>query len=131
MHQFTFLCSVAEVNEVQSWARAKNKNLSPQQKFCRKLVQQMMENTLNAPPTSEVAPVCIRRVWNANHSRMVKKKLNKGSWNPDTRIFKIVNTEYLHLRCQGCQNKCRTYCSCDHLTPLCTGCYALHCKEVN
>jgi hypothetical protein len=60
MRQFTFLCSVAEVNAVHSWAWATNKNLTPQLKF-----------HLDAPPTPVVAPVHIRRVQNVNH-RLVK-----------------------------------------------------------
>jgi hypothetical protein len=66
MRQFTFLCLVAEVNVVHSRAQAKGKIMMPQLKFCRKLTQQLMENTLDAPPTTVVAPVPIRRVQNAN-----------------------------------------------------------------
>jgi hypothetical protein len=129
MRQFTFLCSVAEVNAAHSRARAKSEITMPQLEFRRKLAQQMMENTLNAPPTPEVAPICVRRVRNVNH-RLVKRKPNEGSWNPDTRQFKRVSTDYVRLRCHGCRKKCRTYCSCDHSTPLCAGCYALNCQEV-
>jgi hypothetical protein len=68
--QFTFLCLVAEVTAVHSRARANNKNLSPQLEFFRKLMQQMVENTLDAPPTPEVAPVRVRRIQNANHRLM-------------------------------------------------------------
>jgi hypothetical protein len=102
MHQFTFLCLVAEVNAAHSRAQAKSKITMPQLKFFRKLAQQ--KNTLDAPPTPEVAPVRVRRVRNVNH-RLVKRKLKEGSWNPDTRRFKRVSTDYVRLRCHRCQKK--------------------------
>jgi hypothetical protein len=64
-------------------------------------MQQLMENTLDAPVTPEVAPVSVRRAQNMNH-RLVKQKPNKESWNPDTRQFKWVSTNYDCLRCHGC-----------------------------
>ncbi|KAL3809499.1 hypothetical protein ACHAXA_009735 [Cyclostephanos tholiformis] len=53
MRQFTFLCSVAEVNAVQSRARGKNEVAEPQLQFRRELARQMIENTLDDPPTPE------------------------------------------------------------------------------
>jgi hypothetical protein len=110
-----------------SRARAMNENSTPQLEFRQKLAQKMIENTLDAPPKPVVAPIPVRRVQNVNHT-LVKRKPNEGSWNPDSCRFKTVGTDYVRLRCHGCQKKCRTYCSCDHVMPLWAGCYALHCK---
>jgi hypothetical protein len=35
MQQFTFICSIAEVNAVQSWARGTHEATMPQLQFCR------------------------------------------------------------------------------------------------
>ncbi len=54
MRQFTFLCSIAEVNAVMSQARAKNEMMMPRLDFHRKLAQQMTENTIDTPVIPEL-----------------------------------------------------------------------------
>ena len=127
MHQFTFLCLVSEVNAVL--VPVKNKITMPQLKFCLKLAQQMMEKTLDAPSTPVVAPVPIRRARSMNH-RILKQKTHEGEvgiWIPTS----LKGVDQLHLpEVPWMPKKCRTFCFCDSLMPLCAGFYALHCQEV-
>jgi hypothetical protein len=122
MRQFTFLCSVAEVNAVQSQARGKNEGAEPQLNFRQELARQMIENTLDDPPTPEVAPVRRQQRRNADHA-LKRQAAFEGEWDLDRRKFKKVNTDYFCLKCRECGKKCRTFCSCNPGKPLC----ALHC----
>ena len=110
MWQFTFLCSVAEVNAVQSRARGKNEVAEPQLHFRRELARQMIENTLlDNPPTPEVTPVQCRPRRNADHA-LKKRAAFEGEWDLDRRKFKQVTTDYVRLKCRECGKGCRTYC---------------------
>jgi hypothetical protein len=129
MRQFLFLCSVAEVNAVQSWARGRNKITQPQLEFCRELARQMMENTLDAPPVPREPPV--RRQHRLNNKHGFKKwEPFKGSWDPHCRKFKRVSTDYVWLKCTECGKGCRSYCLCCPGRPLCIGCFELHVNKV-
>jgi hypothetical protein len=77
MRQFTFLCLIAEVNAVHSWARARNTILMPQLDFCRVLAQQMMENIIDTPVIPELPPMRIRRARNIKHA-LKKRKRGEG-----------------------------------------------------
>ncbi len=129
MRQFTFLCSVAEVNAVQSRACAMNEMSMAQLGFCWKLAQQMMENTIDMLVIPDLPPMRIRKPTNVEHT-LKKRKTGEGAWNSTMRRFNVTRAEYVHHRCHGCRKKIRTYCACDPLTPLCTACHALHCREV-
>ena len=129
MRQFTFLCSVTEVNAVESRARGKNEGAEPQLNFRQELARQMIENTLDDPPTPEVAPVRRQPRRNADHS-LKKRAAFKGEWDLDRHRFKRVNTDYVRLNCWECSKKCRKFCTCNPGKPLCTGCYALHSNEL-
>jgi hypothetical protein len=129
MRQFTFLCSVAEVNAVQSRARGRNEVTAPQLDFRRKLAQQMMENTIDEPVVPQLPAMRTRRPRSSEH-KCLKRKRGEGMWDFSYRRFKRVASDYVRLRCHGCRKKIRTYCSCDPTTPLCSGCHALHVNEV-
>jgi hypothetical protein len=129
MRQFTFLCSVAEVNAVQSRARGKNKVAEPKLHFRQELARQMIEKTLDDPPTPEVAPVRRQPRKNADHA-LKKRAAFEGEWDLDCRKFKKVTADYVRLKCRECGKGCRTYCLCYPGRPLCVGCFALHANEV-
>ena len=104
MRQFTFLCSVAKVNAVQSRAQAKNETTMPQLDFCQKLAQQMIENTIDAPVIPELPPM---RIWRASivaHD-LRKRMRGEGMWNYMYCQFNVVTSEYVRLRCHGCQKQ--------------------------
>ena len=67
MRQFTFICSVAEVNAVQSPARAWGETTTPQLQFCQKLAEQMLTNTIGVQVVPEVVHVRTRRQSNIEH----------------------------------------------------------------
>ncbi|KAL3810770.1 LOW QUALITY PROTEIN: hypothetical protein ACHAXA_001595, partial [Cyclostephanos tholiformis] len=129
MRQFTFLCSVAEVNAVQSRARGKNEVAEPQLHFRQELARQMIENTLDDPPTPEATSVRRQTRTNAVHA-LKKRAAFEGEWDLDRRKFKQVTTDYVRLKCRECSKGCRTYCLCYPGRPLCVGCFALHANEV-
>lgn len=135
MRQFTFICSVAEVNAVQSRARGTRDLTLPLLQFCRKLAQQMLENTIGVvqvvPEVADVAPRRTRRQSNEQH-QCLRRGINDGTWNPYTRRFNRVETDYVRHRCSKCgAKKARHYCSCDPSTPLCIGCHAIHANSLN
>ncbi len=125
MCQFTFICLVAEVNAVHSLARGKRKATKPQLEFCRKLAKQMLTNTIDVHVVPEIVPMYTRAQRNIQH-QCLKCGIWKGSWNPYTRCFREVKTDYLRLQYGTCGMKTRDYCSCDPATSLCIGCHTLH-----
>jgi hypothetical protein len=70
----------------------------PQPNFCRKLAQQMMENTIDMPVIPDVPPMHVRRPRNVKHI-LKKRKREEGVWNPTHRCFNDVTSEYVRLRC--------------------------------
>ena len=98
MQQFTFICSIAEVNAVQSWAWGKGELTMPQLQFCRKLAEQMLTNTIGV----EVAPVVVPR--HTRHQTNIEHKCLR-TWNPYTCMFSKTNTDYVRHRCNGCGKK--------------------------
>ena len=67
MRQFIFICSVAEVNAVQSRARARGETTTPQLQFCQKLAEQMLTNTIGVEVVPEVVRMRTRRQSNIEH----------------------------------------------------------------
>jgi hypothetical protein len=130
MRQFTFMCSVAEVNACHSQARGKREQTMPQLEFRRKLAQELLHNTLDVPQEVPQAVVAARRRTNTVHA-LTKRSREEGSWNPDQRRFRKVDTVYLKLKCHGCGKKIRTYCSCSPATPLCSVCFGTHINDLN
>jgi len=131
MRQLTFICSIAEVNAVQSRAQGKGEATTPQLEFRRKLAEQMLTNTIGVEVVPEVACVRTRRQSNVEH-KCLRRGVREGSWNVYTRRFTVTNTDYVRHRCSGCgQKKARHYCSCDPSIPICLGCHALHVNDLN
>jgi hypothetical protein len=131
MRQFTFICFIAEVNTVQSWARGTCEATMPQLQFCRKLAEQMLTNMINVQVVPEIVPVRTRRQRNIQH-QCIRRGIHDGTWNPHTRRFNQVELEYVHHRCTTCgAKKARHYCSCDPATPLCIEGNAIHANAIN
>ena len=57
----------------------------------------MIENTLDDPPTPEVAPVRRQPRTNADHA-LKKRAAFEGEWDLDRRKFKKVTTNYVRLK---------------------------------
>ncbi len=90
--QFTFICSVAEVNAVHSLARGTREATTPQLEFCRKLAKQMMMNMIDVHEVPEIVPMRTRAQQNVQHLRL-KRGIRNGMWNPYTRCFREVKTD--------------------------------------
>jgi len=124
MRQFIFICSVAEVNAVQSRARARGETTTPQLQFCQKLAEQMLTNTIGVEVVPEVVCMRTRRQSNIEH-KCLRHGVSDGTWNPFTRRFSETKTDYVRHRCSGCGGKkYRHYCSCDPKFPCAWG--AMH-----
>ncbi len=98
MRQFTFLCSVAEVNAVNSRARGKGAVAEPQLEFRRMLARQMMENTLDGAPEVEEEVVVERR--RRRSARILqhtlrKRAIHEGQWDRVRGVFKRTTTDYV------------------------------------
>ncbi len=131
MRQFTFICAITEVNAVQSRARGTRKSTTPQLQFWKKLAKQMLNNTIDVEVVPEVVPVHTRHQSNMRH-QCIWSGIHDGMWNPYTRRFNRVKTDYVRHQCTTCgAKKARHYCSCDPATPLCIGCHAIHVNAFN
>ena len=104
MRQFIFICSAAEVNDVQSWARAWGETTMPQLQFCQKLAKQMLTNTISVEVVPEV--VCMRTRCQSNtEHKCLRHGVSDGTWNPFTCRFSETKTDYVRHRCSGCGKK--------------------------
>jgi len=86
MRQFTFICSVAEVNAVQSRDRARGETTMPQLQFRRKLAKQKLTKTIGVQVVPEVVRVHTRRQTNIEH-KCLRRGVRDGTWNPYTCRF--------------------------------------------
>ena len=96
----------------------------------RQNIRWNVNNSHHNPTGLDLPPMCLRsRLRNADHA-LKKRKRGGGKWNHTRRCFNVVTSKCVHLRCHECQKQIRTYCACDPLMPLCTGCHTLHCQEL-
>ena len=127
--QFTFLCSVSEVNAAMSRARGRDETAEPVLKFCRKLAKEMLENRKCEVDSFPCAPQRLhrtrRRSGDLEHT-LCKRKKNTGAWNSAKRTWSKVATPYLKSKCKSCDFLCRTYCSCSKHATMCFKCWGLH-----
>ena len=129
--QFAFFLSVAEVNAVNSQARARRNAAVPTLEFRKKLARQMMENRLNSDGIILQSPRRPSKRVVASVSRdckLMKRATFTGTWDESTKNFRQVTTQYLKLKCISCPEKVRTYCTCNKKVPMCTDCWGTHLK---
>jgi hypothetical protein len=131
MQHFTFICSIAEVNAVQSQAWGRGEATMPQLQFCQKLAKQMLTNIINVQVVPEIVPVHTRHQRNIQH-QCIRWGIHNGTWNLHTHRVNQVELDYVRHQCTTCgAKKDRHYCSCDPATPLCIGCHAIHANAIN
>ena len=127
--QFTFICSVAEVNAVMSQARGRNAIAEQTLKFRRRLAQQMLENKIIDTGQSPCSPATLRkrkRLDGALLHTLETRKTFTGSWDSRNGTWTKVKSKYLKTKCKTCPFECRTYCSCQREVTMCTKCWADH-----
>ena len=126
--QFTFLCSIAEVNAGQARARAKKETAMPTLEFRKNLAKLMMTNKLDDEGVSPNSPIRRRRRSSTVHLHKKRPK-NAGNWNPSRRDFSTINQPYSRHKCSNCNQLTREYCQCDPSKALCRVCFGLHVQE--
>ena len=104
--QFTFICSLAEVNAVNSRARARKATADPQLEFRRKLAMDMMENTIGNTGVCPNSPIRPKRKRNEEHVHD-KRPTYTGAWDSKNKTWGKVKTEYMRLNCETCKNGTR------------------------
>eukprot|EP00984_Skeletonema_dohrnii_P023854 scaffold12953_cov123-Skeletonema_dohrnii-CCMP3373.AAC.9 len=105
--QFTFLCEIAEVNAVNSRARARKEDAEVQLVFRRKLAMQMLENKLDdmgyvlGIPTS---PIRLSFRPRANKHELKTRELGRGSFDPAKKKWTRTSDPYQKTKCAHAQN---------------------------
>lgn len=130
--QFTFLCSVSEVNAVNSRARARKEAAEDQLTFRRNLAKQMLQNRISDDGDVAHTPIRARRQSGGLHSReheMMTRPNFTGGWDLEGRKFRRVKTKYCKTACASCSQLCRTYCSCNKQVSMCLKCWGEHKAE--
>ena len=131
--QFTFLCSVAEVNAIQSRARARKLPAESQTEFRRNLAMRMLQNNMNETGEVPNSPRKRRKrnieVMEDQHECMTRP-LKTGTWNHKRNAWSRTKSLYSKTKCVVCKQLCRTYCACNKRKTLCFKCWGDHEKEV-
>ncbi|KAL7467273.1 hypothetical protein ACHAXS_007534 [Conticribra weissflogii] len=126
--QFTFLLAIAEVNAVNSRARARKEPAEPQLKFRRELAEGMINNNLDNAGNVIVVPAAMprqRRSTRANHV-LESRPVFRGKWDISKNKWSKAKQKYQKVRCDFCGFKCRTFCTCDKKVTMCVNCFADH-----
>jgi len=132
IRQFTFLCSIAEVNAINSRARARKENADPLLAFRRKLAMDMMENQTGANmPSLPVLAVHVNERAVAVAHEKKTRPTHTGVWDHAKGTWKATKTPYVRLKCAVCKIDTRMYCACNPAVPLCERCYYNHEAEHN
>lgn len=135
--QFTFICSVAEANAVQSRARARKETPTPQLEFRRALALRMLRNRISHDGRIAGSPMTSRKRQRLSRgSPVVDHKLEvrpnyTGKWNTEKNTWNQISTQYAKTKCAGCKNLVRTYCRCNRQQSLCSQCFGVHMVTVN
>ena len=127
--QFTFLCSVSEVNTFNSRARARRLPAESHLTFRRKFTRGMLKNKLDSEgqfpgscdytrKRSSGSPV-------PDHEIFTRPKFT-GSWDLTENKWSYVKKKYLKTRCSGCSCNLRSYCSSNKKATLCTKFWGVH-----
>jgi hypothetical protein len=126
--QFTFLCSVAEVNAGQARARARKEPAEPTLQFRKELAFKMLTNKLDGNGEVPKSLVCNRRFTNRVHVHKKQEKFCR-MWNPNTKLFRACKMEYLKRPSSVCRKSTQEYCTCAPGRDLCRVCFGMHLME--
>jgi hypothetical protein len=133
--QFTFLCSMAEVNANNSKARAHDKPAEHQIVFRKQLAKEMMFNKITDSGGVRTSPIRAKmrsrmEMLETKH-KLVKKPKFTGRWDASEKQWRASTVEYLKQTCKTCSREVRTYCTCNKATPMCSDCFAKHYSGVD
>ena len=124
--QFTFLCSVSEVNVLNSQARARRLPAESQMAFRRKLTRGMLYNKVESELHCPGSTAHTQKRYSGSpepaHELWTLPKFT-GAWDLMKNSWSYVKTKYLKTRCYDCSCNVRPYCSCNKKATLCTKCW--------
>ncbi len=132
--QFTFICSIAEVNALNARARGRSEPAEAGLIFHRKLVEQMLTNKIMDSDYvchSPITPYQKCRGHSTVEHKLVKKPPFTGMWDLMTSDWCRVSTKYWKEKCYWCNSVVRTYCLCTKQTTMCRICFGNHMVEIN
>ena len=128
--QFTFICSMAEVNANNSIARARDSPADHEVVFRKKLAEEMMYNKLTESGGVRSSPVRAKRRGResitATH-QLETWPLFAASYDRSKKKWGKSKQKYCKQKRTYCKNNVRTYCTCDIGLPMCTKCHSDHC----
>ncbi len=127
--QFSFLVANAEVNTINSWARATKALAEPTLEFCKQLVEKMIHNKLNnnGNVVEEVRVSTLQKTrGKGNEHALTCCPLFHGKWDLKKKNWAKTKQKYQKVCCNICGFKCRTFCSCDRSETLYDNCFADH-----
>ena len=108
--QFTFICLVAGVNAVNSWARAWKETAQPQLEFWWNLAMNMMMNKIDEEGSCHYSPIRSRHMRIGDHAECDRPPFT-GKWLPREKKLAKVSTKYVRLNCSLSGKKnARKYC---------------------
>ena len=129
-----FFLSVAEVNALNSHARAKKTSAAPTLIFRKNLARQMINNKLNNDGITIHSPNQPKKrsavTTLAEHDLLMRPE-NTGAWDENLKNYTTVMTRHMRTKCATCKNLTRTYCSCNKKVSMGKRCYLEHWKENN
>lgn len=106
--QFTFICSVAEANAVQSRARAMDETPTPQLEFRRALAMKMLNNNIRVDGVTVGAPMRRRKralALDFCEHRLCTRPPFTGGWKNADNYWSKVKSEYMKTKCAHCEKK--------------------------
>ena len=110
--QFTFLCSVSEVNALNSWAHARRLPVESQLAFRRKLARGVLKNKLDTEGQCPGSPAHTRRRSSgspvSDHELFTCPNFTTA-WDLTKNKLSYVKTKYLKTRCSVCSCNIRSY----------------------
>ncbi len=119
MLQFTFICSVAEVNGITSQACGCKDAADPQLTLRWNLAWDIIENKIEIIPQQKGSPMQTQNRRKPIVHELKKCLIYTGRWDPVKEKFKKTAADYMHLKCAICNNRTtRMYFSCNPGIPV-------------
>ena len=127
--QLTFFLSIAEVNAVNTQARARKTSAVPTLAFRKNLAKQMMLNNLDDDGVRCSSPIRAQKRLSepssGEHDHLKRPKFT-GSWDEISGTWSNVCTEYSKTRCSICSSETWMYCSCNKKVSMYVKCWGSH-----
>ena len=136
MRQLSFFLGIAEVNAVNSRARARGLAAEPTLDFRRELALQLLENHVGvdmiprSPTRARPTRGRVSTHAQAGAHEILNRPFFTSKWLGSS--WKPTRQRYQKTPCAtaGCKRTCRTYCACNKAVTMCSACFNLHINNV-